>query len=195
MSAPVKLNLKIYQGSTFREVLRWEQATKVYKPISGIAKSAPIQITATEHGIPNGWRVLVTNVSGMKEINSADTYRTATVVSSDVIELNAINAVGFTDYVSGGIIEYNQPVDLTGTTGRMQIRSTLASETFILELTTENGGIIIDASSQTITIYIDAVTTAGLDFQTAVYSLELIKSGDVIPFVTGGVSLVKEVTR
>ena len=29
MTSPVKLNFKVYQGSTFKEVLRWESSTKV----------------------------------------------------------------------------------------------------------------------------------------------------------------------
>ena len=62
MSAPVKLNFKIYQGSTFKEVLRWETSTKVYKPISSITKAAPMVISSTAHGIPVGWRTKVTNV-------------------------------------------------------------------------------------------------------------------------------------
>jgi hypothetical protein len=42
MTAPTKANLKIYQGSTFREVFRWESYTKVYVPITGISKTAPV---------------------------------------------------------------------------------------------------------------------------------------------------------
>lgn len=63
MPSPIKLNLKVYQGATFREPLRWESSTKVYKPISGITKSAPIVINAVGHGIPVGWRTKVTNVA------------------------------------------------------------------------------------------------------------------------------------
>ena len=70
MVAPVKLNLKIYQGATFRETLRWESGNKIYKPISAITQSAPTSITASGHGLPIGWRFRVTNVLGMTEINS-----------------------------------------------------------------------------------------------------------------------------
>lgn len=196
MNQPSKLNLKIYQGSTFRETLRWESSTKVYKPITGITKAAPVVVTAPSHGIPPGWRARITNVGGMKEINSAsESYYTITDTTSDSVTINAVNAIGFTDYTTGGILEYNAPVDSTGYTGRMQIRSSLTSDTVILELTSANGRILIDTVNDTITIFISPTDTTTLDFKSAVYSLELINGSEVIPFLTGSVTLEKEVTR
>jgi len=195
MVAPVKLNLKIYQGSTFQEVLRWESSTKVYKAITGITKAAPIVITATSHGCPVGWRVKVTNVVGMKEINSADTYNIVTSADTNTLTLNAINAIGYTDYTSGGVVEYNQPVSLAGTTARMQIREKITSDTTIDELTTENGKILVDDSLKTITILLSAAVTSAYTFTSAVYSMELISGGVVTPFIYGTISLEKEITR
>lgn len=194
--APVKLNLTIYQGATFEEPLRWESGTKVYKPITAITNTAPVVITAVAHGIPVGWRAKVTNVSGMKELVSADEYRVVTAVTADTVEFNAVNAIGYTPYVSGGILEYNEPVDLLGYTARMQIRGKITDTEVILELNTENNRIVIDNASKTITITISAADTALLSFTSAVYSLELINSaGRVIPLLTGTVSLKQEVTR
>lgn len=196
MTQPAKINFKLYQGSTFLETLRWETSTKTYKPISAITRAAPAVITATAHGVPNGWRVRVTNVLGMTDINSADTYHTATVLSPNTIELNQVNALGYKDYVSGGVLEYNQPVDLAGFTARMQLREKLDSATTIVELTTENGGITIDNTLKTITIQIAASATALYEFSSAVYSLEMVSSGgQVTPFASGTITLVKEVTR
>lgn len=195
MSQPIKLNLKIYQGATFRETLRWESSTKVYKPISAITKSAPVVISAVGHGMPVGWRTKITNVVGMTELNSNDTYHFVTEKSTDSITINAINALGYKEYVSGGVLEYNEPVPLAGYTGRMQIRGKLTDIEVLLELTTENGGIVIDDTSKTITIVITAAQSTLLDFSTAVYSLELVNGTEVIPFLSGGITLVKEVTR
>jgi len=196
MQAPITLNLKVYQGTTFTEVLRWEGDSKVYIPITNITKSAPILIeTSVDHLLPESWRVKVTNVLGMLEINSTDVYHNPHVVSTTSIELNKINALAFKDYVSGGVLEYNEPVDLTGFTARMQLRSKISDEVVILELTTENGGILIDNVAKTISIVIDAVATALLDFSTAVYSLELVKAAEVTSFIRGNISLEKEVTR
>ena len=195
MAAPVKLNFKMYQGSTFKEVLRRETSTKVYKAITGITKAAPVVITAVGHGIPVGWRTKITNVVGMTEINSADTYHTVTGTTTDTVTINAVNSLGYKEYISGGVLEYNDPYDLTGVTARMQLRSKITDETTILELTTENGGIVIDTALKTITIVVSATATAALTFSTAIYSMELIDGTEVIPFITGNITLEKEVTR
>lgn len=194
MVAPVKLNFKIYQGSTFNEVLRWESSTKVYKNITSIYQSAPMVVTATAHGAPAGWRVKLSNVAGMKEVNSTD-YIVATEVSEDTLTFNDINAVGYTAYTSGGILEYNQPNSLAGYTAVMQIREKLTSTAVLLELTTENDMLVLDNVNKTITITIDAVTTAAFTFKTAVYSIELTNGAVVTPFVYGNLSLVTEITR
>lgn len=195
MAAPVKLNFKVYQGSTFKEVLRRETATKVYKPITAITKAAPMVVTAVSHSIPVGWRAKITNVAGMKEINSADTYHTVTNTTTDTITFNAVNSLSYSDYTSGGVVEYNQPFDLTGITARMQIRAKLPDTTVIHEMTTENAGIIVDNTYKTITMVIPAETTALFTFSTAVYSMELVDGTEVIPFLTGTLTLEKEVTR
>lgn len=195
MAAPVKLNYKVYQGSTFREIYRWESSTKVYVPITAISKTAPVVITANNHGIPVGWRAKISGVLGMKEINSGDNYLTVTDVTQNSVTINQINAIGYTTYTSGGVVEYNQPVDLAGYTARMQIRQKVDSTNVILSLTTENGGIQVDNTLKTITVLMTAQQTEAFTFQTAVYSLELVKAGEVIPFSGGTLTLVKEVTR
>ena len=197
MTQPVKLNLKIYQGSTFLQTLRWESSTKVYVPITNITKSAPVVITAASHNIPVGWRARITNVIGMKEINcSEDEYYTVTATTTDTATINSVNSVGYTTYTSGGILEYNQPVDLTGYTARMHVREKLESTSIITQLTTENGRILIDNVYKTVTLKISATDTAALNFTQAVYNLELINSdGIVTSLTTGNIQLLKEVTR
>jgi hypothetical protein len=196
VASPVKINFKIYQGSTFKEIFRWETSTKTYANISSVTKTAPAVITTTAaHNIPVGWRVKITNVGGMKEINDSNEYRLVTSAGTNTLTLNEINAVGYSTYTSGGVVEYNQPVDLTGYTARMQIRPTIESGIVISSLTTENSKLEINSQLNTITILIPALETTGFTFQTAVYSLELIKNSEVIPFCNGNISLIKEVTR
>lgn len=194
---PAKINAKIYQGITFNQVLRLESPLKTYKSISNITKTAPIVLTALEHNIPEGWRFRVTNVAGMKEINSTSgIYYYASNTTTDAITINAINAVDFTAYTSGGIVEYNTPMDFNGYTARMHVRIKLEDVMPLLVLTTENGGIIIDTVLKTITITISAAATAALTFSAAVYSLELVSgTGIVSSPITGSLTLVKEVTR
>jgi hypothetical protein len=194
MAAPIKLNLKIYQGSTFKQVLRWESSTKVYVPITNISKSAPVVITAPNHQIPVGWRARVVNAGGMKEINAID-YQTVTETTGDTAVFNQVNSLGFTAYTSGGVLEYNAPANLGAYTARMQIREKLNSTVVLHTLSTENGGILLDNTLRTITLVIPDEVTTEFKFTSAVYDLELLLAGEVIPFASGTVALQREVTR
>lgn len=193
---PARLNLKLIQGSSFTQEIRWESNTKVYRAIASIQKSAPVEISTIEaHGIPERWRVKISNVQGMKEINS-DEYVVVSNVLPGSFQLNSINAIGYTMYTSGGVVEYNAPVSLAGYSARMQIRSSVSSEVVLLELTSADSEIVINDEEKVITINIPAVESMELDFKTAVYSLEMIgPTGNVVTLVNGTVSLVKEVTR
>lgn len=192
--ASTKINFKIVQGSTFTEVLRYESSTKVYTPITAVFKAAPMVITAAGHNILNGWRAKISNVGGMTEANNLD-WIIVSNVAGDNITFNSVNAAGFKDYTSGGVLEYNQPVSLSGITARMQIREKLTSTTTIQELTTENGMIVVNDTTKTIVLQIPATTTAAYTFKSAVYSLELISGTTIIPFIHGNITLDKEVTR
>jgi len=196
---PAKINYKIYQGSTFQETLRWESDTKVYVPITAITKAAPCVITTTSaHTIPVGWRIRVANAGGMKEINSVgdDQYYVVTGVTSTTVTMNHVNSLGYTTFTTGGVIQYNQPVPLTGYTAQMQIRETIDSSTVIYELTSSSGSILLNTSDNTIFLTISAAITRAFAFDSAVYSLELTNtSGVVMPFMSGNITLVKEITR
>jgi hypothetical protein len=196
---PARISYKIYQGSTFLETLRWESETKQYVPISAITNAAPCVITTTAaHTIPLNWRVRVTGVNGMKDINniSTDSYYLVTSKTTNTITLNQINSASFSAYTSGGIIEYNTPVPLNYYTARMQIRETIESDTVLAELTTQNGGIVIDPINYTISLKINAAVTATFNFDSAVYSCELIDSASIVyPFLTGSITLVKDAIR
>lgn len=198
MQQPVKLNYRIYEGSTFQETYRWESQTKVYVPISAISQSAPCVITTqTIHNLPPGWRFRVVGAGGMKDINSTqDNYYLSTNNQSTTIEINSVNSLQYAAYTTGGVVEYNEPVDLTGYTARMQIRSSVDSSTVIHEATTTNAGIVIDQIFKTIMIQIPASITEQFDFETAVYSVELISNTNIVtPFLIGNLVLVREVTR
>lgn len=191
MASPVKINFQIYQGGTFKQILRWESGTKAYVPITGITKSAPVSITAPLHDIPPGWRVKVLNAGGMKEINSADTYYQATVVTENLIELNSIVSLNYTPYTSGGVLEYNLPVSLAGYTAKLTLADSVNSSSPLYETTNVGGGIVIDPVSHTITINIPATVTRDFTFSKAVYELNLQLGTDIIPFATGLIFLTK----
>lgn len=196
---PAKINYKIYQGSTFEETLRWESETKQYMPISGITLAAPCVITTSgTHSVPINWRVRVTGVNGMKDINTVadDAYYLVTSKASNSVTLNQVNSAGYGAYTSGGILSWNTPIPLTGYTALMQIRETLESTAVIAELSTANNRIVIDPVNFTVSIKLPATITGTFTFDSAVYSMELTDNqNNVIPFLSGSISLTKEVTR
>lgn len=194
MTEPVKVNLKIYQGATFTKVFRYELPIKEYKTVENIFTTAPLVIQSTAHGIPLGWRIKLSNILGTTELNK-DEYIIVTDKTVDTITIGDVNALGYKAYISGGIIEFNRPKSLAGITARMQIRAKVSSTEIILELTTENGMLIVDDITKEIKINIPATTTELLDFKSAVYSMELVEGTTVIPFLTGSVILETEVTR
>ncbi len=88
------------------------------------------------------------------------------------------------------------PVDLTGATARAQIRTELAAPTVLHELTTENGGIALNAVPGGVDLFISAVDTAAFTWEAAVYDLEIVLSnGDVRRLLAGPVTVSREVTR
>ena len=88
-------------------------------------------------------------------------------------------------------------VPLTDWVIRMQIRPKVKSEEMIIELTTENGRIIIsNPEDGEFELLITPEDTAALSFNSAVYDLELENlDGEVVRLLKGMVSLDPEVTR
>lgn len=190
----------IAKGKTFARVLRWESAPIVYKPISNITQTAPAVVTATGHGIPNGWRVAITCVKGMTQINAATEppkdkdYHTATVLTADTVEFNDINAACFKPYVSGGYLQYNTPVDLAGYSARMSIKDKVGG-TELFRLDTTNTRILLDNTAKTITLTISATDTAALTFKKGVFDLEMESAGGVVTLLlSGDIVVADEVT-
>ena len=86
------------------------------------------------------------------------------------------------------------PVDLSGYTARMQMRPSVSSDTVLLNLTTENGGITLGDALGTITLHFTEADTSALP-KGGVFDVELIIDGNVTRLVQGAISLSKQVTR
>lgn len=198
---PGKLNLTIYKGSTFGKSLRWESGTLKYAPITGVTKSAPVVITSTAHGIPNGWRAAITGVKGMTQLNAKGAppkesdYKQLSVESVNTLSINSVNSVDYTDYTSGGMLQYYEPNDLTGFTARMSIKDKVGG-TELFSLTTENSRIEIFDTDYYIALNITAADTAAMTFSKGVYDLELVNtgSGAVYRLIQGTITVKDEVT-
>lgn len=202
-----KKDLVIKQGKTCALVLRWELDTILYKAITAIQQTAPVRLTCTGHEIPDGWRGAVTNVKGMTEINAVANeitdrdYKQITVIDPNTVELNAVNAAGFKPYVSGGHLQINTPVDLTGYSARMSIKdkvggSVLAADTANVSVSPLNIiALTIDTAKKTITLLISATNTAAITWLKGVYEVEMVgPTGIVDAVLTGPVTVTKEVT-
>ena len=192
-------DLTIVKGKTFARALRWEAPPIVYKPITGVSQTAPAVVSCVGHGVPNGWRIAVVSVKGMVQINAKNDppkpkdYVVATVIDANTLELNAVNAADFRQYLSGGYVQYNTPVDLTGMTARMSIKDKVGG-TELYRLDTTNGRIVIDNAAKTITFTISADATAAFTFTKAVYDLEIVSGTVVTLLMYGNVIVTDEVT-
>ena len=205
MSCPTS-DFTIKKGSTFSRVLRWESSPLVYKAITAITKAAPAVVTATGHGLPDGWRAAIVSVVGMREINAAvpskgapplsSEFHKITKIDANSFSINDINSSDFTAYTSGGAVVYYTPVDLASYTARMQIRDTETSGIILLSLTTENSRIAIDNTAKTITLTINAIDTAAIMFTAGVFDLELVSPGSVVTqLLKGNIIIEEEVTK
>ena len=88
------------------------------------------------------------------------------------------------------------PIDLTGCTARMQVRGEVESPTVLLELTTENDGIVIDGPAGKLTLHLSPAATTAISWESGVWDLEVAHpNGDVTRLVQGSISVSPEVTR
>lgn len=184
-------DLVIQQGRTFIRLLYWSTEPIVYKAITEADQSAPLRLKVVGHGLTTGWPVAITNVKGMTELNAeanavkASDYKRVTVIDVDHIEINEINAVGFKPYVSGGVIQYDAPIDLTGCDFRMSVKDKIGG-TELFRLSTDNGRILVDEVNRTITLLISAADTAQLTWKKGVYDLEAESAGGIVTLLYKG---------
>lgn len=190
----LRRNFKIYQGSTFRDIIRLESSNKVAKAITGITKGGVTTIEAASHGIVPGWRFKISGVLGMREINT-NNFLFSGEVTENTIVIPDLDSSNYSNYTSGGFLKYNLPEDLSGASARMQLRASRASETILAELTTENDLIKIDAIGGVISIEIPSDITQTFTFRKAVYSLEVLIEGIVTTVLIGSFRVEPEITR
>jgi hypothetical protein len=89
----------------------------------------------------------------------------------------------------------NAPVNLTGYTARMQVRTNYEAEDTLVSLTSPSGGIVLGGVLGTIAITIDASVTQSLQIDEAVYDLELVNGATVTRLLQGKATISREVTR
>lgn len=85
------------------------------------------------------------------------------------------------------------PVNLTGYTARMKIKTAKGATANIASLT-DAAGITLGGAAGTIAVTLTATVTAAYTFKRAVYDLELVNGDTVTRLLEGDVILSKEVT-
>ena len=184
-AAPVELSWVIRQGRTFRYLVRPEALPLVYKPITAIAKSAPVAITAPGHGLGSGWSAAITNVGGMTELNAtansikSTDFKQVTFVDANTVTINSIDSSGFSTYTSGGHLVYYTPVSMAGAEVRLDLRDRVGG-VLLYQMSSALGNIVIDDTNHMITLTIPATDSAGFTFVSAVGDLEIEYSDGVV---------------
>lgn len=89
------------------------------------------------------------------------------------------------------------PVNLAECTARLQVRHAVDDADVLLELTTENGGIVLDPQAGSIALLIPAEQTEGIEWRSGVYDLEVVQepTGRVRRLCQGRVTVSPNVTR
>jgi len=97
----------------------------------------------------------------------------------------------------------DNPINVTGFTARMQLRTTLEAASVIAELTTENGCITMGGADGLVHIHMTAAQTAALKAGKGYWDLELVDTtdtdidplGHVNQIQSGKYTIVREITR
>ena len=89
----------------------------------------------------------------------------------------------------------SEPLDFSGFTAAMHVRYRYEATDFLVELTTENGLIVLGGAAGTVDLTIPSETTATIP-KSGVYDIEITdEGGEVHRLLKGQFVLDKEVTR
>lgn len=87
-------------------------------------------------------------------------------------------------------------IPLVGFTARMQLRKSKPSTEVLLELSTQNGKIVINGDQGEIVIIFSETDTVGVSWRAGVYDLEITSSDNkTTRFIEGAFEVSPEVTR
>lgn len=184
-------DIVIEQAATFYMIVRWGTEPYLFAAITGITQSAPAKITAPAHGLKSGWPVAISSVQGMLDINAstsppkAKDFQPVTVVDTNTVTVDDLNASGFSAYSGGGVLQYMTPQALTGYTAKMSIKDKVGgTEVFHLDSTSYT--IVIDPVALTITLSISASESSAFTWTKGVYDLKLTSSLGVVTTILSG---------
>jgi len=190
--------VKAQKRKVQREYVRWQDvpvllSLDMAKPWLYVdfpsTDSTPVYRTVGKEYFPIDWKF---RVRVNRDLEAAGA---GAIGDGNVVELEIAQGATFSRAIS--YLQANgSPRDLTDYTARMQIRTAVGGD-LIVELNTENGGIIIEGLLGRVTMTMGSAETAALPATTGVFDLEL-SSPDATPVVTrlleGTVTITPEVT-
>lgn len=179
----------IARGATYRDTRRFMQPRREYRPISAIAQTAPLRLTAPGHGLDGDWLAWIAGASGFPNLNREPGRQAAhrvEVIDADTLEINSLSGVGLNP--SGGQVIYQPPVDLTGATARLEIREREEGGSVLLALASGAG--ISPGAPGTLVVEIAAADTAAITWTSGWYHLDItFPDGTVSRFFRGPVTV------
>ena len=96
-------------------------------------------------------------------------------------------------YISGGIA--TAPVNVTGYSAALQLRSLPQDPTAVLSLTSAAGGITVGTTNGEFAVHATAAQTGAIDEGTYYYDIEITSGGIVTRLAQGQIVVTPEVTR
>lgn len=198
-----KLKLEARIGASVDIPLRVETDELRFIAISGMTQSAPLFVTANDHGLPDTWFAAIIDVLGMTQMNAADPnkildaeFKRVVTVDNNLVEFPDISSASFKEYVSGGYLAYYAPLDLSRyTSARMNVKRKVGGAVELV-LDTVYGTLEIDALTSTVWIRLSEADTLAVPPKDYVFDIELVRVDGVDPLCSASsvIRFLPEVT-
>lgn len=185
----------INHGETWLPVFRWGTGVLASKPISAISQAAPMVVTATGHGVPDGWPAAVVSAGGMTQANAdrfppvGDDWAIATLVDANNVSFNKVSSASYSPYTSGGFLVYYTPQDLSLVTAATLVlySSPTHDDTAPVVTLAIGSGIVLDNTAKTISAtWQSGATAAG----TYYYELRTTVGTTINEIINGALNIL-----
>jgi hypothetical protein len=192
-----QFHLYIEQGVDYNHTFQWLNGGMFMAPIELIQEGYPTVITVTGHGLNSvaAHPVILSGIEGIPRLNSENTEQFLVTRLDDNRFSVPASSVGKQWVPGTGELTYHKPTDMTGYTGRCVIRRNWYEADSIHEMTTENGGMILELVSGSIQLVVPKALNADFTFRHAWYDVDMTSSAGVETRVfKGPVTLEREVS-
>lgn len=189
MSAPNQ-DYSVNAGEMFLRTFRYATTPLIAKAITGIQQAASPTITATGHGLVDGWPAAVVSAKGMTQINSANyppraaDWHQATFVDANTVQFNDVNSADYGAYTSGGYLIYPTPVSLIGMTAVFNVFDNPNHTGTPLVALTSGSGVTLTDGTKTIVV---KFPTVGVTWTAGYYELIVTDAASIPRELVNGI--------